>query len=215
MSNVKTLLPLIMTACFAAPSFAQDQMAEPAQSLSEDPVAANFVAADLRMHQVASKCPSYLFRKNSPRNQIWRAPMKKSLSLRCSCIFRPGNCVRAKLSRNLRSVHSLHLYRNVTGETMNALKTENLELTLDDQIVQMSVNGPMSSETVKSTFDWIETVQSEAATNDNLQICVEMQANNFSDLAEASQQFRRVGEVLRRPLSRNPGVFGMDLRSRI
>lgn len=81
---------------------------------------------------------------------------------------------------------------------MNALKTENLELTLDDQIVQMSVNGPMSSETVQSTFDWIETVQSEAATNDNLQICVEMQADNFSDLAEASQQFRRVGEVLRR-----------------
>lgn len=47
MSNVKTLLTLIMTACFAAPSFAQDQMAEPAQSLSEDPVAANFIAADL------------------------------------------------------------------------------------------------------------------------------------------------------------------------
>ncbi len=81
---------------------------------------------------------------------------------------------------------------------MQALKTENLELTLDDQIVQMSVNGPMTSETVQSSFDWIENVQSESATNDNLQLCVEMQADNFSDLAEASQQFRRVGEVLRR-----------------
>jgi hypothetical protein len=81
---------------------------------------------------------------------------------------------------------------------MNTLKTENLELTLDDQVVQMSVNGPMTSETVQSSFDWIETVQSEAATNDNLQICVEMQSDSFSDLAEASQQFRRVGEVLRR-----------------
>ena len=81
---------------------------------------------------------------------------------------------------------------------MQALKTENLELTLDESIVQMSVNGPMTSETVQSSFDWIENVQSEIATNDNLQICVEMQADNFSDLAEASQQFRRVGEVLRR-----------------
>jgi hypothetical protein len=81
---------------------------------------------------------------------------------------------------------------------MQALKTENLELTLDDQIVQMSVNGPMTSETVQSSFEWIENVQSESATNDNLQLCVEMQADNFSDLAEASQQFRRVGEVLRR-----------------
>lgn len=81
---------------------------------------------------------------------------------------------------------------------MQALKTENLELTLDESIVQMSVNGPMSSETVQSSFEWIKNAQSEIATNDNLQICVEMQADNFSDLAEASQQFRRVGEVLRR-----------------
>ena len=81
---------------------------------------------------------------------------------------------------------------------MQALKTENLELTLDDTIVQMSVNGPMTSETVQSSFDWIKTVQTASATNDNLQICVEMQADNFSDLSEASQQFRRVGEVLRR-----------------
>lgn len=81
---------------------------------------------------------------------------------------------------------------------MQALKTENLELTLDNQIVQMSVNGPMTSETVQSSFEWIENVQTESPTNDNLQICVEMQADNFSDLAEASQQFRRVGEVLRR-----------------
>ncbi len=81
---------------------------------------------------------------------------------------------------------------------MQALKTENLELTLDDNVVQMSVNGPMTSETVQSSFDCIENVQSEHATNDNLQICVEMQADNFSDLAEASQQFRRVGDVLRR-----------------
>lgn len=81
---------------------------------------------------------------------------------------------------------------------MNALKTENLELTLDDNVVQMSVNGPMTSETVQSSFEWIENVQSQHATNDNLQICVEMQADNFSDLAEASQQFRRVGDVLRR-----------------
>ena len=81
---------------------------------------------------------------------------------------------------------------------MQALKTENLELTLDDKIVQMSVNGPMTSETVQSSFDWIESVQTESATNDNLQICVEMQSENFSDLAEASQQFRSVGQVLRR-----------------
>jgi len=81
---------------------------------------------------------------------------------------------------------------------MQALKTENLELTLDDKIVQMSVSGPMTSETVQSSFDWIESVQTKAATNDNLQICVEMQSENFSDLAEASQQFRSVGQVLRR-----------------
>lgn len=82
---------------------------------------------------------------------------------------------------------------------MNPLKTQNLELTLDDEIVQMSVNGPMTNKTVQSTFEWIETAQTEAAgANDNLQLCVEMQSENFTDLAEASQQFRRVGEVLRR-----------------
>ncbi|GGX72297.1 hypothetical protein GCM10011309_23260 [Litorimonas cladophorae] len=82
---------------------------------------------------------------------------------------------------------------------MNPLKTQNLELTLDDEIVQMSVNGPMTNETVQSTFEWIETAQAEAVgANDNLQLCVEMQSENFTDLAEASQQFRRVGEVLRR-----------------
>jgi len=78
---------------------------------------------------------------------------------------------------------------------MKALKTENLELTLDDNIVQMSVTGAIASESLQSSFDWIETVQS---ANDNIQLCVEMQADSFSDLAEASQQFRRVGDVLRR-----------------
>jgi len=78
---------------------------------------------------------------------------------------------------------------------MKALKTENLELKLDENVVQMSVTGAIASESLQSSFDWIETVQS---ANDNIQLCVEMQADSFSDLAEASQQFRRVGDVLRR-----------------
>ncbi|WP_427452050.1 STAS/SEC14 domain-containing protein [Litorimonas sp. WD9-15] len=78
---------------------------------------------------------------------------------------------------------------------MKALKTENLELTLDDNVVQMSVTGAIAPESLQSSFDWIETVQS---ANDNIQLCVEMQSDDFSDLAEASQQFRRVGDVLRR-----------------
>ena len=78
---------------------------------------------------------------------------------------------------------------------MHPLRTENLELTLDDNVVQLSVNGPITSETLQSSYDWIETAQS---ANDNLQLCIEMQADNFSDLAEASQQFRNVGTVLRR-----------------
>lgn len=82
---------------------------------------------------------------------------------------------------------------------MQAVETENLELILDENIVQMSVNGPMTRETIESTFEWIKTVQSSAdGANDNLQICVEMQSESFADLSEASQQFRRVGEVLRR-----------------
>lgn len=78
---------------------------------------------------------------------------------------------------------------------MKALKTENLELTLDENVVQMSVTGAIASESLQSSFDWIETVQT---ANDNIQLCVEMQSDDFSDLAEASQQFRRVGDMLRR-----------------
>lgn len=82
---------------------------------------------------------------------------------------------------------------------MQALRTDNLELTLDDHVVQMSVTGAMTPETLQSSFEWIESVQAEAKTaNDNLQLCVEMQSDNFTDLAEASAQFRNVGQVLRR-----------------
>ena len=78
---------------------------------------------------------------------------------------------------------------------MKTLKTENLELTLDDNVVQMSVTGAITPESLQSSFDWIENVQT---ANDNIQLCIEMKSGDFSDLAEASQQFRNVGNVLRR-----------------
>lgn len=82
---------------------------------------------------------------------------------------------------------------------MKDLKTENLELTLDDNVVQMSVTGAITPDTLQSSHEWIETAQSEAkAEDEDIQICVDMKTEDFTDLSEASQQFRNVGTVLRR-----------------
>lgn len=82
---------------------------------------------------------------------------------------------------------------------MQALKTDNLELSLDDTVVQMSVTGAITPETLQSSFEWIESAQTAAkSANDNLQLSIEMPSENFTDLAEASAQFRHVGQMLRR-----------------
>jgi len=88
---------------------------------------------------------------------------------------------------------------------MTPLKTENLELTLEDNIVHMSVSGPIAKESMDAGLEWIGTVQeshfvsdedSEEA-NDNFSLRVDMPESEFSGLSQMSQQFKRVGTVLR------------------
>lgn len=79
---------------------------------------------------------------------------------------------------------------------MTPLKTETLELTLDENnVAHMRVSGRMSADTITEGLSWFETA-SEA--NDNLNLCVEMEKGDFENLTAVSDMFRKVGDVLRR-----------------
>lgn len=92
---------------------------------------------------------------------------------------------------------------------MSPLKTENLELTFEDNIVHMSVSGPIAKESMDAGLEWIETIQESLQesgqesgqespeANDNFSVRVEMPEDEFSGLSQMSQQFKRVGTVLR------------------
>jgi len=77
---------------------------------------------------------------------------------------------------------------------MNAMKLENLDLKLEDNVVFMKVSGEVSKEEMAQSLNWFETV---ANANDNINICVGMAKDDFDGLGELRKEFVRVGHVLR------------------
>jgi hypothetical protein len=77
---------------------------------------------------------------------------------------------------------------------MNAMKLENLELKLEDNVVFMKISGEVSKEEMTESLNWFETA---AGANDNLNICVDMAKDDFDGLGELRKEFVRVGHVLR------------------
>jgi len=77
---------------------------------------------------------------------------------------------------------------------MNAMKLENLDLKLEDDVVFMKVSGEVSKEEMAQGLDWFETITS---ANDNINICVDMAKDDFDGLGELRSEFVRVGQVLR------------------
>jgi hypothetical protein len=81
---------------------------------------------------------------------------------------------------------------------MTPLKTENLELTLEDNIVHLTVTGPIAKESMDAGLEWIGHLQEGLEeANDNYALRVDMPEDEFSGLGQMSQQFKRVGTVLR------------------
>ncbi len=77
---------------------------------------------------------------------------------------------------------------------MTPLKTENLELVLDNNIVHMSVSGPIAKESMDAGLDWIHQIEE---ANDNFSLRVNMPEEDFTGLGQITQQFKRVGTVMR------------------
>lgn len=77
---------------------------------------------------------------------------------------------------------------------MTPLRTENLELKLNNNIAFMSVNGTMSKDSLDEGLSWMDQV---AETEESFNICVNIDTENFDDLSAAREEFIRVGRVLR------------------
>ncbi|WP_409433332.1 STAS/SEC14 domain-containing protein [Litorimonas sp. RW-G-Af-16] len=77
---------------------------------------------------------------------------------------------------------------------MQPLKTETLELTLDNNIAAMSVTGEVDPDTLQKTIEWIETASND---HEDLTICVDMAKVDFDGLAAINKEFRNIGRVLR------------------
>ena len=74
------------------------------------------------------------------------------------------------------------------------MRNENLELELNNNIAFMSVTGKMSADSLNEGLAWIDQV---TQANDNFNICVDIAADNFTDLSAAREEFLHVGRVLR------------------
>ncbi|RKQ68865.1 hypothetical protein DES40_1640 [Litorimonas taeanensis] len=97
---------------------------------------------------------------------------------------------------------------------MTPLKTENLELTRADQIVQVTVTGAIAQESLDAGLEWVEALQASLQTSDTKQntgpdtgpdkdagqsyvLRVDMAEGDFSGLGQLRQQFTRIGTLLR------------------
>ncbi len=84
---------------------------------------------------------------------------------------------------------------------MTPLKTENLDLDFNDNIVQMRVSGPIADDSLTAGLDWIDSFQenfeSDPESHDNYALRVDMPKDEFEDLGEINRQFQKVGRVLR------------------
>lgn len=83
---------------------------------------------------------------------------------------------------------------------MTPLKTETFELSLEDNIIHLNITGPIARESLDAGLDWIESAQNNAETdeaNDNFALRVDLPEDRFDGLGQLSQQFKRVGTVMR------------------
>lgn len=81
---------------------------------------------------------------------------------------------------------------------MIPLKTENLDLKLNNNIVHLDISGPLAKESVEASLEWIKKFQNNASeANDNFAIQVDMPKGEFEDLSEMSRQFQTIGRMLR------------------
>ena len=78
---------------------------------------------------------------------------------------------------------------------MTPLKTETLELNLNDNVAHMRVSGRIDKDTLSEGLEWFQTAAEEAPADLNL--CVEMAKGDFENLSDVSAEFRHVGHVLR------------------
>ncbi len=77
---------------------------------------------------------------------------------------------------------------------MHAMRSNNLDLTFEDNVAYMTVSGEVSKEAMAEGLDWLETL---TGVNDNFNIYVDMAQDDFDGLGEIRQEFVRVGHMLR------------------
>lgn len=90
---------------------------------------------------------------------------------------------------------------------MTPLRKENLELELSENIAFMSVTGTMTTDSLNEGLAWIDAV---TEANDNFNICVDIQEENFDNLGAARAEFIRIGRVLRHATSAEKCAFLTD-----
>jgi len=77
---------------------------------------------------------------------------------------------------------------------MTPLKTENLDLTFNNNVAHITVSGAMAKDSLEAGLEWIDKV---VEANDNFSIRVDMASDDFADLGEISGEFKQVGRMLR------------------
>ncbi|WP_034389033.1 SpoIIAA family protein [Hellea balneolensis] len=77
---------------------------------------------------------------------------------------------------------------------MTPLKTENLDLTFNNNVAHITVKGAMAKDSLEAGLEWIDQV---VEANDNFSIRVDMAKDDFADLSEISGEFKQVGRMLR------------------
>ena len=77
---------------------------------------------------------------------------------------------------------------------MTPLKTENLDLTFDDNVAHITVSGAMAKDSLDAGLAWMDEL---VEANDNFSIRVDMASRDFDGLGEISGEFKHVGRILR------------------
>lgn len=77
---------------------------------------------------------------------------------------------------------------------MTALTHDNISLQFDSGIAFMTVNGPIKSEALDKTLDWLSDIDDN---HDEFDMCVDMAKMGFDSLGAVDKAFRDIGHVLR------------------
>lgn len=72
--------------------------------------------------------------------------------------------------------------------------SDNLALKFENGVAFMDVNGRVGEDELKQGLSWF---QERAEANDNYNICIDLRAEEFSDLSAVSREFKNVASMLR------------------